>query len=485
MNKKYKAIMISGAVVAVLLIIAAVWLGLQNQSMAAYSAKLAEADQMLEAKDYTNAILKYQEAIDDKPKEEEGYLRLAVAYEFTGHNDYAIQTLETALAMLPGNDRITEKYNQLVGVGKATGSGEVDTALLSALAAKSFYDYGNSVDKVSPLKDGAVKVRVKGINADLIYRNTNDQPEAVSGNKPTANSVPVEVCFDNIMAVLGGGSRATSNDLKALGVSDLKVVNHQDYGTAVTFVYDTFAFTVQSDSDGTITSESENIVTIPSPSVRVGGEIDVKGTVINAVNGQGVQDATLTFRKGGNGEPFQVQADSEGHFIIKLASGEYSVECKAEGFIEETKSVSVPSSSSEWECELIMSPDVSSGEARLVLTWGSSPYDLDSHLIGNGIHVWYDNKNAGSADLDLDDTNGYGPETTTIHDLKGQYTFVVHNFSGDGRLADSGAEVTVYLPGREPVTISIGGNGDASTWVVCKLNNGELEIVNEITEYDF
>ena len=486
MSKKYKAIMISGAVIAVLLIIAAVGLGLHNQSMAAYNAKLAEADQLVDAGDYPNAVLKYQEAINDKPKEEEGYLRLSVAYELSGHRDYAVQTIENALALMPGNERLTERYAALGGGAKEAASGEIDTVLLSSLAAKSFYDYSSTgaVDKISPLKDGAVKVRIKGVNADLIYRNTGDQPEAVSGNSPTTESVPAEVHFDNVLSVLGGGSSATAEELKARGATELKVVSHHDYGTAVTFVYDLYVFTVQSDSDGTITFDSENSVTIPSPSVRKGADITVKGNVINAVNGDGVPNATLTFRKGGKGDASETKTDGDGNFTIKLSSGDYSVVCKAEGFIEETKSLYVPSSSTDWDCELVMSPDVARGEARVVLTWGSAPSDLDSHLIGNGTHVWYGEMGSSSAVLDLDDQDGYGPETTTIKDLNGSYTFVVHNYSGDGSLADSGAQVTVYLPGKSPTTIDIGSSGDSGTWVVFELNNGELKIINEIRDYE-
>lgn len=486
MNKKYRIIMASGAVIAVLLIALAIGLGLHNKSMAAYSAKLAEADQYLEAKDYKNAVLKYQEAIDDKPKEEEGYLRLSVAYEYSGHRDYAIQTIERALVILPGNERLAERYNNLTGGSKVSGSGEIDITLLSSLAAKSYYDYSskNSVDKISPLKNGAVKVRIKGVNADLIYRNTDDQPEAVSGSTPTTDSVPAEVCFDDVMSILGGGSRATADELKARGVENLKVVKHQDYGTAVTFMYALYSFTVQSDADGTITSDSENSVIIPSPSVRSGADIDVKGTVINAVNGDGVQNATLRFRRTAGGEEFEAKTDDNGFFSAKLSSGSYTVLCKADGFIEEEKSLTVPSSLSTWPCELVMSPDIASGEARVVLTWGSAPRDLDSHLIGSGGHVWYCNYETATANLDIDDMDGYGPETTTIKDLSGSYTFVVHNYSHDGSLADSGAEVTVYLPGQAPVTIDISGGGDADTWVVFELNNGQLNIINDIRSYD-
>jgi uncharacterized protein YfaP (DUF2135 family) len=48
------------------------------------------------------------------------------------------------------------------------------------------------------------------------------------------------------------------------------------------------------------------------------------------------------------------------------------------------------------------------------------------------------------AALDVDDTSGLGPETTTIGQLvPGRYTYAVHQFSADGALAQSGARVQV------------------------------------------
>ena len=67
--------------------------------------------------------------------------------------------------------------------------------------------------------------------------------------------------------------------------------------------------------------------------------------------------------------------------------------------------------------------------------------------------MYYSNKtfylgNTRIADLDLDDIESYGPETTTIYTPDaGNYTFGVYNYSGDyyDGLMNSGATVSVYL----------------------------------------
>ena len=93
-----------------------------------------------------------------------------------------------------------------------------------------------------------------------------------------------------------------------------------------------------------------------------------------------------------------------------------------------------------------------------MLTWGATPDDLDSHLVcdmysGERYHIFFNDRTFYSederiADLDLDDVDCYGPETTTIYQAApGEYLFWVHNYSGNNEyeLAGSGACVQVYM----------------------------------------
>ena len=117
----------------------------------------------------------------------------------------------------------------------------------------------------------------------------------------------------------------------------------------------------------------------------------------------------------------------------------------------------------------------------IVLTWGETPYDLDSHLIGprsdNGtdiFHVYYSDKSAWEnyedmlANLDLDDTSSYGPETTTIVKLHTglQYSYYVHDYTNrydnqSTKLSASGAKVRVYESNRliEEFNVPVGVGG--------------------------
>ena len=83
---------------------------------------------------------------------------------------------------------------------------------------------------------------------------------------------------------------------------------------------------------------------------------------------------------------------------------------------------------------------------RIVLTWGTSPEDLDSHLEFGGNHLHFGNKIVGNCSLDVDDTLFEGPETITISSAEDYiYKYYVYNYSNFGTMAESGATVNVYF----------------------------------------
>jgi len=140
---------------------------------------------------------------------------------------------------------------------------------------------------------------------------------------------------------------------------------------------------------------------------------------------------------------------------------------------------------------------LTSDSARFVLTWGATPYDLDSHLdvcdaSGRLLsEVFYAHKRYNTATLDLDVTAGYGPETVTISALNPNYIYRywVHNYSNywstSNELANSSAKVLVYLGGNLTQTYTV-LQGNGSTWSVFELNGATKQITdsNYITDLD-
>lgn len=125
---------------------------------------------------------------------------------------------------------------------------------------------------------------------------------------------------------------------------------------------------------------------------------------------------------------------------------------------------------------------------RIVLNWGKFPADLDSHLSFPGNHIYFDHKKGSFANLDVDDTNSYGPETITINNKKfGQsYHYFVHDYSdkedlNSSQLSASGAKVFVYVGQSLVKTYYIPKNKKGNVWNLFKINeNGEIIDINTI-----
>jgi hypothetical protein len=126
-----------------------------------------------------------------------------------------------------------------------------------------------------------------------------------------------------------------------------------------------------------------------------------------------------------------------------------------------------------------------SGSAKIKLTWGLDPSDLDSHLTGpdaatpgTRFHVYYSSQGSQTvspfAELDVDDTSSFGPEVITISRFTaGTYRYSVHHYSGLGTIYTSPARVELTLNGSTTVYTPPAAGSDTigvdSVWQVFEL----------------
>jgi uncharacterized protein YfaP (DUF2135 family) len=115
------------------------------------------------------------------------------------------------------------------------------------------------------------------------------------------------------------------------------------------------------------------------------------------------------------------------------------------------------------------------------LTWGAAPGDLDSHLYTpSGAHVYFSRKGnllaEPFANLDVDDTDSFGPEVITLTRLMvGTYKYYVNNYSGfsSGSFTNATARVELNVPGRSaelftPPTVD--EPGSTRVWTLFELD---------------
>lgn len=222
---------------------------------------------------------------------------------------------------------------------------------------------------------------------------------------------------------------------------------------------------------------------------------EITGRVVDALNASAIADANIVFREGWNkteGETIDETAitDNNGMYTVTLKRGYYTAAISKDGY--NTGYVNIVVYADMTIQEAVLSPYLQENEMRIVLTWGDSPSDLDSHMyIANGYtnyHVYYGNRtvNIGGSDvtcnLDRDDTTSYGPETITLFldDSTVNCKYSVYRYSSSGSLPLSGARVVVYYGSNEPVTFNVPVQGDGRTWDVFAVENGEIIPINTL-----
>lgn len=239
----------------------------------------------------------------------------------------------------------------------------------------------------------------------------------------------------------------------------------------------------------------------------------ILGTVYNALNGSVIPGAEVIVRSGWNNVdgPNELEVycygerkitDAQGNFDVTMPLGQYTLEISKEGYIVGYYNVFCGYDENPARFYYVLNPVMEEGEYRIVLTWKAPPGDLDSHLLyyadgatDPSVHVYYSNKigkinGVTVAELDLDDTNGYGPETVTLtvsaDTLTGnaKFRYCVHDFtnrnsgSTSKELSYSGAVVQVYYGNAVIESYHVRENVISNVWQVFEINSNGLKTLN-------
>ncbi|MFT8823851.1 MAG: carboxypeptidase regulatory-like domain-containing protein, partial [Liquorilactobacillus satsumensis] len=226
---------------------------------------------------------------------------------------------------------------------------------------------------------------------------------------------------------------------------------------------------------------------------------NVSGAVHDAVTNNGLDNVELSYRSGLNDTTGQVvntaSTDEDGNYQVKLPGGNYTMEMKKDGYVVGYQNILATGHQDSNNQNGILTPSSSNYAYRIVLQWGENPNDLDSHLTGpmsdgNGrFHLYFRNKDyqddGTDAELDVDDTTSYGPETVTIikEMVSGTYTYAVHKYAGGGELANSDATVKVYR-GTNLVEEYNVPNQSGNLWNVFQISNGQIQTINQMATID-
>jgi|YNPBryBLVA2012_1023415.scaffolds.fasta_scaffold07034_2 uncharacterized protein YfaP (DUF2135 family) len=228
----------------------------------------------------------------------------------------------------------------------------------------------------------------------------------------------------------------------------------------------------------------------------------ISGRVTNALTGNGLPGVSVSIRSGYNVTSGTVigttTTDGAGDYSFTgLTPGYYTIQISGTGYTTTWVSVIVIGGQTTPNQNASVTPVLAAGQTRIVLTWGETPRDLDSHITfpdlnnpGQRAHVYYSNKlyqygGTTYVELDVDDTSSYGPETTTIYvQTSGMYRFSVHDYTNASynpstALANSQAVVKVYQGSGLVATFNV-PNQPGTLWRVFELNGSVITPVNQM-----
>ena len=183
-----------------------------------------------------------------------------------------------------------------------------------------------------------------------------------------------------------------------------------------------------------------------------------------------------------NGIDSEIDVDYWGDFYatISIAAGENDLQLRANGPNGDTGVSSV----------ITVYGDFTAPEIEVVLWWNTPNADLDLHAWNPaGEHCFYGNDIISDGYLDIDDIEGYGPETFAVETANlGVYEIQVNSYSLSGD-DYSDASIQVFFDGALEVTygpnhfIVDDGNGTdpEAWWEVCTITveNGRCIITND------
>ncbi|MCR5332180.1 MAG: carboxypeptidase regulatory-like domain-containing protein [Lachnospiraceae bacterium] len=388
----------------------------KEQKEERFRTEMRHARRYLEDLKYDQAIVAYQAAIKIDPKNPKPYIGIADTYIAMGDYESARDYLRDGLDKT--NDRKIDSYLD-----------DIEEALKSRTKISGMViTEGTEFDTPGGTIEGATVSLIKAFGIPFSADTTTDE-----------------------------NGRYEFNDLRP-GKYNM-VIKAADY------------LTVEQAVDVYPGQEESYNPVVMMISEDLSGEGTASGRIIDVLTGEGVSGITLKIRDGYNstqGRAWgETKTDSQGYYTTPLLkAGYYTAE-----IIDNREGVTEPYLRSFFNIRIIgnrdtiqqngsVSTKLIEGQVRIVLSWGAWPSDLDSHLFcswENGVsHMnYYGNKNYYDAetyerivDLDLDDTDYYGPETTTIYSNRaGDYVFGINNYSHGNQeeLKNSQALVQVYL----------------------------------------
>ncbi len=494
----------------------------QEDDTQIYQQKLDTGKKYIENGEYDQAIASYKAAIDADPTNDEAYYQLALLYRDMNRMQDMKAILEEGINKT-GSDRLKQLYDfyfkefpggntTVPGIdntdkpgldnaddNKITDDDKINISYSNSqiIANYTFRDYvvkylNANLNKVS----NEYRYTFSGFNGTLYFFNSAEGDSIdFAGDIPFDTVRPNYVILNDLSIMFDGikaGQRVKVSELMPLGAS---VTKSQAYdgtlGNYVQFTYNNCVFEISVDQNDSFGMDSAH--RLYSKFGTGAGATEKKFTntitIIDATTGSGVANADVAIREGTNTTStpvFTGRTDSQGRIEFQLYAGVYNIQATGNDYIVETFEFEIYSTGVCSIESITISPELQDEAIRIVLEWGDYPRDLDSYYVDDTgrVRVSYEDRqytDGGEliAELDVDDTTGYGPETITVYDLSKDFTYYVHDYtSTESMFSRSDVTVKVYTSsGVSTYTIPV-SDSTANGWCVFSYVNGNIVTQN-------
>lgn len=486
-----------------------------------YTSAIQAGNTYYSAGDYQNAIAQYEIAIAVDKKQDTGYLNLSLAYMATDDYVKADEVLRKALIYADTNairERIVVvedflyKENQKETAVTETLSADaiaelskdirLEDSLFDMVAAYTYTDYVRDFGKkVLTSQENKLTGYYENMDFDIyFYDLSNEIVLASNKTEPIATAKPNEISFRSLKRIFGGSSEqfaVSYGKLQELFGEKLSFHNDTNGKYYIQAEYNNCRVFIETTKDGCIISETAWNKIEPlnrsKKEIEEGVDGEISGYVKNAVTGRGMNSVLKLREKGKKTGSvlYEIKSGTNGSYTFAGKQGKYTAEVSAKGYVTEYVDLEIVKGQIKAGADIILSPEVAEGEIRIVLSWGSAPEDLDAHAegvssTGSKFAIDYQHKIAnGVGKLDVDDTNGHGPETITVTDAAAEFTYFVVDFREEGTMSSSNAIVKVYLPGEAQAVTYRVPSTNGIVWEVFSYKDGNLTVSGKMSNDNY
>lgn len=484
---------------------------IKNKESTEYDKFITTATRYYDAGDYDNAIVAYKEALEINDSDEDAYIGIAEAYYHKNDISTALKYLEAGYKKTKSNKikNMIEVYNNYAGAPVSepytleqvmNGSGDI-TIKQEVFRMLSISDYSQYSEHELAASSTSDKIVYTDIPAIFSYSS------APSGDmKPDSIQVTsLGYLFDGLV------SGISYERLGQLNLIDLKIVDKSVHGvTCVEFIYVGCRVIIQSDENGNIVLEDPWIVIQPVSAEEINeiqasnnnddiqndepevGYCILKGVAYNDAQSGDSQKVHIKVYSGTEASDadlyMEFDTDAKGNYRIEIEPGRYFAQLIIDKDVvgEHEFELRKPDVVEKIDMSYTHERELRQGEILVVLSWDDPNGNLDHDLWGYNSDGETVNCSHWSGDYGNHyhtDSNGElvissgpevmgGPETVTVYDIGGYYTYTVF---ADGTTSLAGAKVEVYTAGSTtPIVFECPADYTGYSWDVFVYENGDV-----------